>query len=315
MNQWTFTKGLHELGEGIYAYVQPDGSWCLNNAGLIVEGQQAMLVDTLTDLAHTQEMLDTIDKKTDASINSVVITHGNIDHWLGNELVKDAEIIATEKCAEEMKVMPPEMLAQLIKGAPQLGETGEYFIRCFGKFNFEGITPTYPSKTFHGQMEFKLGDTEIRLIDVGPAHTSSDLIVYVPEKKVVFAGDILFINGTPLMWEGPVSNWINACDLMLEMDAETFVPGHGPITDKKGVEEVKGYWQYLEDETRKRFDAGMNVFDAAQDIPLGKYKSWGESERICVNVNTLYNEFRAEPSETNILELFGYMAQYAKNKE
>ena len=315
MNQWTFTKGLHELGEGIYAYIQPDGSWCLNNAGLIVDGQQAMLVDTLTDLAHTQEMLDSIYEKTNASINSVVITHGNIDHWLGNELVKDAEIIATEKCAEEMKGMPPEMLAQLIKGAPQLGETGEYFIRCFGKFNFEGITPTYPTKTFHGQLELKLGNTEIRLIDVGPAHTTSDLLVYVPEKKVVFAGDILFINGTPLMWEGPVSNWIKACNLMLEMDAETFVPGHGPITDKKGVEEVKGYWKYLEDETRKRFDAGMNAFNAAQDIPLGKYESWGESERVCVNVNTLYNEFRAEPVETNILELFGSMAQYAKNKK
>jgi len=314
MNQWTFTKGLHELGEGVYAYIQPDGSWCLSNAGLIVDSRQAMLVDTLTDLAHTREMLDSIYEKTNASINSVIITHGNIDHWLGNELVKDAEIIATGKCAEEMKVMPPEMLAQLIKGAPQMGETGEYFIRCFGKFNFEGITPTYPTKTFHGQSELKLGNTEIRLIDVGPAHTTSDLLVYVPEKKVVFTGDILFINGTPLMWEGPVSNWIKACDLMLEMDAETFVPGHGPITDKKGVEEVKGYWQYLEVEARKRFDAGLNAFDAAQDIPLGKYKSWGESERVCVNVNTLYNEFREKPSETNILELFGYMAQYAKNK-
>jgi cyclase len=97
MNKWTFTKGLHELGKDIYAYIQPDGSWCLNNAGLIVDGQQSMLVDTLTDLAHTREMLDAIDKKIDALIKSVVITHGNIDHWLGNELVKDAEIIATEK--------------------------------------------------------------------------------------------------------------------------------------------------------------------------------------------------------------------------
>jgi len=312
MNQWTFTKGLHELGEDIYAYIQPDGSWCLSNAGLIVDGRQSMLVDTLTDLAHTRELLDAIYKKIGASIKSVVITHGNIDHWLGNELVKDAEIIATEKCAEEMKAMPPEMMVHLIKGAPQLGEAGEYFTQFFGKFNFEGITPTYPTRTFHGQLDLKLGNTEIRLIDVGTAHTTSDLIVYVPEKRVVFAGDILFINGTPLMWEGPVSNWIKACDLMLALDAEIFVPGHGPITDKKGVEELKGYWHYLEEEAKKRFEAGMSVFDAARDIPLGKYKAWGESERICVNVNTLYNEFRKEPVETNSLELFRYMANYAK---
>ncbi len=86
MNQWTFTKGSHELGEDIYAYIQSDGSWCLNNAGLIVDGKQSMLVDTLTDLAHTREMLDAIYKKIDASIKSVVITHGNFDHWLSSVL-------------------------------------------------------------------------------------------------------------------------------------------------------------------------------------------------------------------------------------
>jgi len=315
MNHRAFTKGLHDLGNGVYAYIQPDGSWCLNNAGLIVDNQQAMLVDTLTDLAHTQDMLDAIQKTTEASINSLVITHGNIDHWLGNELVKGAEIIATEACAEEMKTTPPEMLAQMVQGAPQMGETGEYLLHCFGKFNFEGIAATYPTRTFKGQLELKVGNKEVRLIDVGPAHTTSDLLVHVPENRVVFAGDILFIGGTPLMWAGPVVNWIRACDLMLDMDAEVFVPGHGPITDKKGVEEVKGYWRYLETETRKRFDAGMPPFDAALDIPLGKYVSWGEAERICVNVNTLYNEFKGEPTETNIFELFGHMAQYAKKRK
>ena len=316
MGKWEYTRGLHDLGNGIYAYLQPDGSWGWSNAGLIVDGNESLLVDTLFDLVLTQEMLDAMRAASKAadSIDTLVITHANGDHYYGSELVEGAEIIASRACAEELDETPPQMLAQLAKNAPNMGELGDFFIKCFGQFNFDGITSPKPTRTFEKRLDIRVGNKEVRLIQVGPAHTKGDVIVHVPKAGVVFAADILFIGGTPIMWAGPVANWIQACDLMLEMDAEIFVPGHGPITDKQGVEAVKGYWEYVTTEARKRFDAGMSADEAIADIDLGEYSSWGESERIVVNVNTLFKEFSGDSTPTNVIELFGTMAKLGLKK-
>jgi cyclase len=316
MGKWEYTRGLHDLGKGIYAYLQPDGSWGWSNAGLIVGGNESLLVDTLFDLVLTREMLDAMRAASKAadSIDTLVITHANGDHYYGSQLVEGAEIIASKACAEELDESPPQMLAQLAKNALNMGELGDFFIKCFGQFKFDGITPLKPTRTFEKRMDITVGNKEVQLIQVGPAHTKGDVIAYVPEAGVVFAADILFIGGTPIMWAGPVANWIRACDLMLEMDAEIFVPGHGPITDKQGVEAVKGYWEYVTDEARKRYDAGMSAGEAIADIDLGEYSSWGESERIAVNVNTLFKEFSGDSTPANVIELFGTMAKLGLKK-
>jgi len=314
MKKWNYTKGLHDIGNGVYAYLQPDGSWGWSNAGLIVDGNQSLLVDTLFDLKLTEEMLKIMRAATRAaaSIDVLVNTHANGDHCYGNELVQGAEIIASKACAEDMDETPPQLLAKLLNGAPEMGELGEYLLNKFGQFDFDDITLVPPTRTFEQHLEVKVGDKNINLIEVGPAHTRGDVLVYIPESRTVFTGDILFIDGTPIMWTGPISNWIKACDLILDMEVETIVPGHGPITDKLGVEQIKGYLQYIHAEARKRYEAGVSVFEAANDIALTDYSSWGDAERIAVNVNTLYREFSNDTSPVNIVELLGMMAKLAK---
>ena len=314
MTQWHYTKGLHDLGNQVYAYLLPDGSWGWSNAGLIVGGDQSLLVDTLFDLRLTQDMLDTMRAAVPAaaSIKTLVNTHANGDHYFGNELVHGAEIVASQACADEMGELPPERLAEMMRAAPSMGELGAYLSEILGPFEFEGITATLPTRTFEGRLDLHLGDKEVRLIQVGPAHTRGDVLVYVPDERTIFTGDILFIDGTPLMWNGPVANWIKACDLMLGLELETVVPGHGPITDKRGVEAVKGYLQYIEAEARKRYDAGLSWTEAANDIGLGDYSAWGDAERIAVNINTLYREFSGDPTPPAFADLFGTMARLAK---
>ncbi len=311
MGKWEYTKGLHSLGGGLYAYLLPDGSWGWNNAGLLVDGEDSLLIDTLFDLELTREMLSAMAAAEDAAkaIRKVVITHGNGDHFYGIELLKGAEIICTKACAEEMTRTPPQMLAQLKAAAPGMGELGAFFLQCFGPFKFEGIDPVPPTRTFEGRLDIKVGRKEVQLIQVGPAHTEGDMLVYIPENRVLFAGDILFIGGTPIMWAGPASNWIKACDMILEMDLDAIVPGHGPVTDKKGVAAMKGYWEYLYAEARKRFDAGMSPEQAVSDIDMGRYSSWSDGERIVVNVQTLYREFKGDTTAHNPVELFAGMAK------
>ena len=252
---------LEDLGGGLFAYLQPDGSWGLSNAGLVCDGEQSLLIDTLYDLPLTQRMLDQMSLATSAArkIDTLVNTHANGDHCYGNELVGGARIIASTASAEEMNAVTPAIMAALLKGADDLGAAGAFLRQAFGEFEFEGIQLTPPTETFDGRLDLRVGDRAVELIEVGPAHTRGDVIIHVPDAGAVFTGDILFIDGTPIMWEGPVANWIDACEKIVALEPEIIVPGHGPLTDIKGVLAVRDYLAYVRDEARKRFDAGLTA--------------------------------------------------------
>lgn len=305
--------GLHPLAHGAYAWLAPHGTWGWSNAGLIVDGEESLLVDTLYDLDLTATMLR---RMRDAeplaeSIGTLVNTHANGDHCHGNELLSGAEIIASTASAHEMAELPPEIMAELMRNTAQLGPLGDFFQHCFGQFKFDGIRFTPPTRTFDGTLDLRVGDKTIHLMEVGPAHTRGDVLVHSPVDRVVFTGDILFIDSTPVMWQGPVANWIEACLHIEDMDVDLIVPGHGPITDKHGVAKVRHYLQFVRDQARRRYDAGLTAFEAAKDIELAEYSSWADPERIAVNVDTLYREFSGEQMKTDILELMGRMAALA----
>lgn len=309
-----YHHGLQTLGNGSYAWLAPYGSWGWSNAGLVVDGEESLLVDTLYDLKLTREMLDAMARAEPlaaASFNTLVNTHANGDHCHGNELVLGADIIASKASAAEMQDLPPEAMVALMDAAGDMGPVGEYFRHCFGAFQFQGIRHTPPTRTFESQLSVQVGDKTVQLLEVGPAHTRGDVLAYCAADKTVFTGDILFIEGTPIMWEGPVANWIKACELIQAMDVETIVPGHGPITDKAGVGKVKAYLEYVRDQARLRFDHGMDAFEAAKDIELSEYSSWSDAERIAVNVDSLYREFNNDKTATEITELFTRMAHLA----
>lgn len=312
MARWEYTKGLKDIGNGLYAWLQPDGGWGWSNAGLIRDGEASLLVDTLFDMALTRDMLDAMEDATGigaGKIGTIVNTHANGDHCHGNGCCPQAEIIASEASAKEMAEVPPATLAMFKAAGSKLGPAGTYFADIFGPFDFGNVDERMPTQTFSGEMTLKVGDKDVRLIEVGPAHTGGDVLVHVPGDKAVYTGDILFIDGTPLMWAGPVRNWIGACEKIIAMDVDVIVPGHGPITDKAGVRRVADYLAFADREARLRFDAGLSVRDAALDIALGDFAGWGDAERIAVNVDSLYREYRGDGKVTPVIELFGLMAE------
>ena len=317
MAAWNYKKGLHETGKGIYSYLQPDGSWGWSNSGLVVDGGSSLLVDTLFDASLTREMLKVMADATGIKaddINTLVNTHANGDHTHGNGLCSNAEIIASEASAQEMAAFGPEQLHQIMQMAPQLGETGRYFLDIFGSFDFSDVAEKLPTQTFTGSYQIKVGDREVELVEVGPAHTNGDILVFVDGGNTVFTGDILFIDGTPIMWAGPVGNWIKACDLIMQRKPEVIVPGHGPITDVKGVQRVKDYLIYIDAEAHKRFDAGMSVREAALDISISDFESWTDAERIAVNVDTLFREYSGSVEAADTMKIFSMMAEIRRDK-
>ena len=307
----TYTHGLHEIADGLFAYLQPDGQWGFSNAGLVTAEDRSLLVDTLFDLRLTRQMLAEMDRHTSGRpIRTVVNTHANGDHCWGNQLVSGAEIVASAKCAAEMALVDPAMFAAFIR-MEGLGKLGDYLKRIFGAFDFDGITVTPPTRTFQGEMSLDVGSRKIELIEVGPAHTEGDVIVWLPGERVVFTGDILFIEGTPIVWAGPIENWIRACDRILALDARVIVPGHGALTDAAGVRAVRDYLCFVSDEATKRFEAGMGVAEAVRDIALGAFSAWRDKERLAVNVATRYKELAPSMARTTVPELFAEMAKLA----
>ncbi|HJW40022.1 MAG TPA: MBL fold metallo-hydrolase [Rhizomicrobium sp.] len=310
----SYEPGIAGFGNGCFAYLQPDGGWGFSNAGLVTDGGDALLIDTMFDTAHTRAMLDGFAKASDAKIGTLVNTHHNGDHCYGNGCL-DCEIVATVGAAEAMKHETPRGLAQFMKAAPGMGVTGEYLVHCFGDFDFDNCAVRAPDTTFTGRAARMVGAKRVELIEVGPAHTGGDALVYVPADKTLFTGDILFIDGHPILWAGPVANWIEACEMIEAMDVETIVPGHGPITDKRGVARVKDYLVYIRDEAKKRYDSGMGALEAARSIALDDFAGWGDAERIAVNTATLYREFGSKDAPADAATLFGWMAQLWKDRK
>jgi glyoxylase-like metal-dependent hydrolase (beta-lactamase superfamily II) len=313
MANWRYTKGAHDLGNGCFAYLQPDGTWGWSNAGLVVVKGESLLVDTLFDLKCTREMLAALRAASPAAkrVGTLVNTHSNGDHTFGNQLVPGAQIVASNACAEEMRQRTPAELAGMMRNWRALGPGAAFFHEVMGtRFDWEGIALTLPTRTFERELSLKVGDKEVRLVEVGPAHTGGDVIVHVPADKTVFTGDILFNRGHPVIWAGPVGNWIRACELMLGWEVETVVPGHGPITDKSGVRAMQRYLEYVRDEAKARFDAGLGYEAAARDISLAPFADWTDPERIVVNVHSIYRELARDAAPPDAMALFAAMGRY-----
>ena len=311
-----YQKGPVDFGTEAYAYLQPDGGWGWSNAGLVVDQGRALLIDTLFDEPLTAQMLRALRAASGVAaeqIGVVVNTHANGDHTHGNALLPHAEIIASEASARELDEVTPALLANLKAAgeAGQLGEGARYFAEVFAPFDFAGVRGRAATRTFSGTLTLSVGDKPVVLLEVGPAHTAGDVLVHSPRDRAIFTGDILFIDGTPIMWAGPVGNWLRACDHILALDVDIIVPGHGPITDKPGVQRVRNYLTFVDAEARERFDAGMSSEEAALDIALDDYDASGDAERIAVNVETLYREYRGDRGAPSPLEMFARMARVA----
>lgn len=338
MSTTPFTKGLHQIGNGLYAYLQPTGGWGYSNAGLLVDGDANLLVDTLFDKKLTAEMLDQMARATKAAahIQAVVNTHANGDHCWGNELVQDARIIASEACAREMEELGPGKMAMLVAAArlgvafgPLTQAAGHVanrvglrkaaamfhsvplVERAFAPFDFSDTRTVYPTETFRGELVLNVGGRRVELIEVGPAHTRGDVLVHVPDARVVFTGDVLFANVHPVVWAGPIANWLKACERILSLKPDIVVPGHGPITDCKGVERMATYLRELHAQATLHFKAGLTVEQAALALKLPDCDDWIDSERLAANVLSVYKELRGESTRVDPITGFGAMARFA----
>jgi glyoxylase-like metal-dependent hydrolase (beta-lactamase superfamily II) len=285
-----YTTGLHRLGTETFAYLQGTCATGFSNAGLVASGDEALLVDTLYTLPQTKQMLaDVAQAVPAADIAWVVNTHHDGDHWWGNQLVGDALIVSSTAAAQTMRHAGPQTVAPFLSP-----DTDPRLRAILEPFDFSGITPTYPTITFSGELELTVGRRTVRVIQVGPAHTAGDVIVHVPDERVVYAGDVQAFGCHGVVHSGPIDGCIRACDTILDLGVDTVVPGHGPVGGKAEVVRVRDYLERVRDHATAAHQRGQSPLEAAREFGFAEFADLGFAERVILNIGAVYRELNGD---------------------
>jgi cyclase len=272
---------VQEVSGGIYAYIQPDGTWWINNSGFLVGPQGVISVDSCSTQRRTRAYQAAIASVTPAPVRTVINTHHHGDHTFGNCMFPAAAIVGHERArAEAIAFGPPRDLP--FWDGPDWGE----------------LTLDPPFVTFTDQIAVHAGDLKAEVRYVGTAaHTTNDSIIWIPERSVLFCGDLIFNGGTPFLLMGSVEGALDVVEHVLApLGAQTIVPGHGPVfRDSAPLEATAGYLEFVLDLARRSMAAGLTPLEAARDADLGRYADWPDAERIVGNLHRACAELAGAP--------------------
>ena len=276
---------VEEVSPGIYAYIQLDGTWGLNNTGFLTGGDAVSVIDTCFTEARTRAFLQAIKGVTGLPLRTLVNTHHHGDHTHGNYLVPGASIVGHELCRQTVI------------------DTGIHTLRpLFPNVVWGDLELAPPFITFQDRIDLFVDDLKLELHYMGPAHTTNDVIVWLPERRLMFTGDLAFNGGTPFVAMGSIAGSLVALDRLREFGAETVVPGHGPVCGPEVFDDMETYLRFVQGKAGDAFAEGLAPLDAAQQIELGQFRRWHDSERLAGNLHRAYSELRGEPLGT-VLDL------------
>lgn len=243
---------LTRIADNVYSYIDVKNGSKANsfgaNAGIIIGNDGIVVVDTLISSKEAKRFIKDIRAISDKPIRYVINTHYHLDHAFGNsEFARlGAVIVAQENDKKQMEKTAVETL----KNIGQFGLNAD---------DMAGTSVAYPAITYGDRMTIDIGGQLLELIHARYSHTSGDTLVYLRDKKVLFAGDILFTDYHPFLGEGNIEEWAKELDEMRAMDVEKIVPGHGPLSGRKDLEDMKAYIILFDRKAKELASRSSNV--------------------------------------------------------
>lgn len=290
-----------EVGDRAFAYVQPDGSWYINNTGFVVGEDRVVAIDTCSTEKRTRAFHQAITEVTTTPINVLANTHHHGDHTYGNSVLDSPVIVGHERCRSEI----------LADGLPS--NSG-----FFDPVEWGDIVLAPPNVTFSDSLRLWVDDRPLEMRYVGQsAHTSNDCLVWLPEQEVLYAGDLLFNGGTPFTLMGSVTGLIAVLtDVVAAIPAKAVVPGHGAPGDLSLIPPTLAYLNFVLDNARSGLAAGLAPLDVARDLDLSQHEfgEWGDRERIVGNLHRAYNDLDPAGHPIDIVATLTDMVTYNGGK-
>ena len=273
---------LRQIADGVYAWLQPDGSWWINNAGAVAGDDGIVLIDTCATADRTRRWLGALAQASgDAPIRLAVSTHHHGDHTHGNSLLPaGVPIVAHEGTREAIRT------DVIIDGCPPVFSPVP---------DWGGVTRRLPTVTLTDQVTLFAGARRIDVRHPGyVAHTVGDVVAHLPEQGVLFSGDLLFNQVNPLIFMGSLAGALRSLDWLAAFEPSVVVPGHGPLIDGADLAGVlathERYYRMIEDAARTGLRAGLSPLDAARQVDLGEFAALPDAERVVLNLHRAYAE-------------------------
>ena len=298
------------LSEGVFAAIHTHGGHAIGNAGIVDLGASVLVFDCFLTPDAAAELQAAAIALTGKEVRYVVNSHYHNDHMRGNQVFVGSDIIASSKTNELMKTLAPQELQNDLVEAPnRLSDLKKKEVASLGKHEqhehagmlayYEGIVNsadkirlTYPSITFQSKLQLRGSKRTIELIDMGEGHTPSDVVMWLPEEKILFAGDLVFIQHQPWMSDGNPLNWLQILKRLADLQPETIVPGHGPVGDVSSLAPLESYIRTVI-AAAERLSAEPNASEAIQKLKCPPpYDSWMLSGFYLPNVSILSNKLK-----------------------
>jgi cyclase len=286
---------LSEVAADVYAWVQPDGSWFINNAGAIHGGDDVVLIDTCATASRTRRFLGAVaDATGGAPVRLAVNTHWHGDHTFGNALLPESTVLISHEHTRN-DILADTMLTTELP--PIWSPTPDW-----------GISQTRaPTVVLSHDLVLFAGDQRIELRHPGhEAHTQGDVVAWLPQRRVLFTGDLLFHHVTPLILQGSFTGALRSLDWLRRFPATRIVPGHGPLLDDTELDDVLDaqtrYYQLIQHTARAGLAASRTPLQAAGDCDLGEFEKWPDQQRIVLNLHRAYAD--ATGTAMNLMTAF-----------
>jgi cyclase len=288
-----------EVADRVYAHVQPNGGWCLNNSGVLAGRDGVVVIDTVATEARALRLREAVDGLGAGPTRTLVNTHHHGDHTFGNCLFSpSATVIAHE-------------LARTEAAAAGLGMK-----HLWPHVEWGEISLVLPAVTFQENLTIHVDDRRAELVHVGPAHTTNDVVVWLPDEKVLFTGDVVFSGCTPFNLMGSIAGTLTALDRLRAFGARTVVSGHGPVCGPEIFDQTESYLRWIQRLAADGVRSGLTPLEVARQTEFGEFADLLDAERIVGNLHRAYAEEHGLPlgAPLDVVGIFGEMVEYNGGK-